>query len=126
MKTAFGKAGGGGKRSAVRSAVAISVIIRTVADTHAAALVDISETGASLQGSKLPQKGEEIDLTIGALSAFGTVVWSTGSKCGVEFDEPRTQLELVRLRREAVIPLAAKLSVDERIALEHWVYGGAR
>jgi hypothetical protein len=126
MHSAFGKASGGGKRSAMRTAVPLPVIIRTLTDTQSAALVDISESGASVQGSKLPEPGEEVELSVGALSAFGRVAWSRRSKCGIEFDERLTLLDLVRLRQRAVSPLAAKLSVDERLALEHWVYGVAR
>lgn len=73
MKSAFGKASGGGKRSAVRSAVPLPVIVRSLADTTSAALVDISETGASVEGSRLPQPGEDVELGVGELSTFGTV-----------------------------------------------------
>lgn len=126
MKSAFGKASGGGKRSAMRAAVPLPAMIKTLTGTQSVALVDISETGASLQGSNLPQAGEDVDLTVGALSTFGRVAWSKRSKCGIEFDERLTLLELVRLRQRAVSPIAAKLTVDERIALEQWVFGVAR
>jgi hypothetical protein len=126
MKNAFGRASGGGKRCGIRSAVPLPVIIRTLTDTQSAALVDISESGASVQGSNLPHAGEDVELSVGAISTFGRVAWSKRSKCGIEFDERLTLLDLVRLRQGAVSPLTAKLSVDERLALEQWVYGVAR
>jgi len=123
MRSAFGKATGGGKRSAPRAGVPIPVIVRTLTTTSSAALVDVSETGARISGSALPRSGEEVDLSFGTLRVFGTIAWAERGECGVAFDDRLRLVDVVRLRQQAGAQAFGKLTVDERIALEQWIHG---
>jgi hypothetical protein len=98
----------------------------TVTRTIRATVTDISCTGARLMGSGLPPKGGVLELVVEQVRAFGTVAWSNGSECGVAFDDELTTRQVERLRRMAGIPSLAKLSVEERLALENWLLGAAR
>ncbi len=126
MRKGFGRASGGGHRSAARVAAPLPVIVRTLTSRRCAALFDISETGARLSGEDLPGEGEEVDLTIDTVKAFGTVAWSTGDECGIRFEERITLFDVARLQRNVGSGAERWLTVDQRLALEHWLHGNSR
>jgi hypothetical protein len=101
-------------------------MLRTSTSSIAAALTDISETGARIGGSRLPREGEDVDLTVEALKVFGTVVWRDGEECGLQFETPLMPFELAGLRRRAGLPDLRKFTVDERVALEQWLTSVSR
>ena len=70
----FGKAQGGGRRSAPREGVPLIAIFTTITRSHRALVVDISATGVRLRGDELPQKGEALDINIEDVRAFGIVM----------------------------------------------------
>lgn len=59
-------------------------------------IADISCVGACVRGAGLPQRGEEIVLTAEDLEVVGTVVWSDGASCGINFHKPIAPLAVVR------------------------------
>lgn len=125
MRT-FGKCAGGGRRSAGRTAIPLAAILTTLRRSWCAALVDLSCTGARLRGAGLPPNGEVLEIKIESVRTFGTVIWSKGDQCGLRFDEPLMPSEVERLRREGTAENLRRLSVDERLALEDWLFGAAR
>ena len=123
---AFGKRGGGGRRSAARANTPLTASVITVGDTHRTALVDISATGARLRGSNLPKKGSELFIKVGSIEPFAKVVWSKRSECGVEFGTPISERELERVRREAKLASSVGLTPEQRQAQDDWMLGLAR
>ena len=118
----FGSCRGGGRRSAVRQAAPLMAVFTTVTQSHTAALVDVSRTGARLRGDRLPAKGEDMLLSIDSVRAFGSVAWSRGDQCGVAFDEPLGADELRLLRAK----IAPGLPPEVKAALDDWTLGLAR
>lgn len=123
---AFGKCGGGGRRSAARAAVPVAAILTTLSRARCAAVLDLSCTGARLRGSDLPAANEDLEVKIEAVRAFATVVWSKDDQCGIAFESPLMPFEVERLRGTGTAANLRGLSLEEREALEDWLLGVAR
>ena len=120
----FGKRLGGGRRGAGRARGSLTVVITTVSKSIAVELADMSSTGVRLRGSYLPEKHEELMISIGTLKAFGTVAWSRETECGISFDLPVGQCEVDAVR-EAVAERRG-ISLEMKSALDAWTVGSAR
>ena len=59
-------------------------------------IADISRVGACLRGQHLPKRGQEVVLRATGLEVVGTVVWSDGETCGVNFHKAIEPLLVVR------------------------------
>ena len=123
---AFGRRGGGGRRSAARAVAPLAAILTTLSRTRCAALLDLSCTGARLRGSELPAVNEVLEVKIEAVRAFATVVWSKGDQCGVAFENPLMPFEIDRLKRAGTAANLRGLCLEERQAIEDWLLGIAR
>lgn len=120
----FGKAQGGGRRSAPREQAPPIAVFTTVARSCRGTAVDVSATGARLRADNVPQAGEVLEVSIDNVRAFGTVMWSRGNECGIEFDKPLTRMEVHRLR--CGVSQLAGLPPELKAALEDWNGGLAR
>ena len=96
----FGKSYGGGRRCAGRSPLAEQAIVSTLSSCSAAAVIDISKTGAKLRGVKGVTIGDEVLLKLGKLHLFGIVRWMRNEACGVEFDAPIGRFQFEELRKK--------------------------
>jgi hypothetical protein len=123
---AFGRCGGGGRRSMARAKVPLAAILTTLQRSRCAAIVDLSCTGARLRGYGLPATGEDLELKIESVRVFGAVVWTSANQCGVRFDEPLMPFEVERLRQAGTAANLTHLSVQERLALDEWLVGAGR
>jgi hypothetical protein len=122
--TGFGRSGGGGRRHADRHSAPLEVSFETLTRKAVADLVDLSRTGVRIRGPGLCKAGEELLIRIEGLRAFGTVLWTEGDECGVEFDVPLGPTCLGRIYAGA---LACRGQAPAaRTALEHWNSGYAR
>lgn len=83
------------QRRSSRFRVIISAKLVTTTDEHSVTLRDLSATGALAEGSRLPPTGKDVILTRGSLEAFARIVWNDGVRCGLEFDEPIPDRELL-------------------------------
>jgi hypothetical protein len=120
----FGKCKGGGRRSATRTAVPLIAVVTTLRESRSAIVVDVSATGAKLQGSNLPQSSEELFLTVEGVVAFGTVAWARDDERGVAFDVPLNANDEARLRQK--VALAKGLPPEMKAAFDDWAVGLAR
>ncbi len=59
-------------------------------------IADISCVGACVRGADLPKRGDEIVLLAEDLEVVGTVVWSDGASCGINFHRTIAPLAVVR------------------------------
>ena len=60
---------------------------------NSVSLLDVSRTGARLEGADLPEIGKDIILRCEAIDTLGTVVWAVGGRC-VTFPGTSTFCEL--------------------------------
>jgi len=120
----FGKQQGGGRRSAARSAAPTMAVLTTLSGSRSAVLSNVSSTGARFRASDLPQMGEELQIRIDRVQAFGTVVWSEHGECGVVFDAPLHPSEEESLWQ--TLAAARGLPPDVRAAFDNWVVGCGR
>lgn len=98
---AFGTSQATGRRTVPRAQVPLVAVLSTTAGDHPAALVDISRTGARLQGQFLPNIGDQLSFSAEGVQASGEVVWSTANNCAIEFETPIAAEEVKRLRQLA-------------------------
>lgn len=120
----FGKRTGGGRRLDKRVSAPLTAQLSTLTKTFQAVLVDLSATGARLQGGDLPVQNQDLYFSAGRLRTVATVQWRRKTECGIRFCEPLLQAEVVSLRSE--VADAAGLPPQMRAALEDWVAGFAR
>jgi len=71
-----------------RHRVMLSAKLYTTHGTATVVLLDLSQGGAMLALPLPLPKGAHVVLVRGDLEAHGTVVWSQGRRCGLQFDEP--------------------------------------
>jgi hypothetical protein len=121
---AFGKCGGGGRRSAAREAAPLIAVWTTVTETHSATLIDLSSSGARLHCGVVPRIDEELQVTIEGIRAFGRVMWCYKEQFGVAFDSPfdAADVELLRKRVASSFGFTAEM----KAALDEWTIGAAR
>ena len=62
---------------------------------------DLSPQGAQLDARDMPAPGQDVLVVIGPFDGLATVVWRTGDKCGVEFDDDLPADTLDRMKSEA-------------------------
>ena len=120
----FGKSTGGGRRSAAREAAPLTAVFTTVTRSHSATLVDISATGARLEGRNLPLEGELVELSMARVRTFGLVKWVLGEQCGIAFDV-KLDCEDVGLLREHVESVKG-LPPEIKAAYDNWMIGAGR
>lgn len=121
---AFGKASGGGRRTASRETAPLMVLVTRLSSSLEAVLIDLSATGARITGAHLPPVGEEVYFSVLQLKTVATVRWREGNQCGLQFFEPLPQMEVVTVRR--AVARGAGLDPAVRAALDDWVLGLAR
>ena len=120
----FGRSRGGGRRCAHREVAPVLVSFTTLTGVCSAVLVDVSPTGARLQGERLPQVGDELVLTMDRLKTFATVAWAGERECGLSFDLALPPEEIHRLKQS--VGRAAAWAPELRAAYEEWRDGAAR
>jgi hypothetical protein len=115
-----------GRRAELRAPVRLLVSLESLDGTRRVSLLEVSLSGARLEGAPLPPVGKDVVLTCGTVEAFGTIAWAAGERCGVHFDEPISIPELVALRRVAVAAKHAGMTPEEYEAATDWQTGLAR
>lgn len=63
-------------------------------------VADLSAGGAMLHGRDLPQEGSEVLVAVGSEDSFATIIWRGEDACGIEFDRPLGEDQIVRLKRD--------------------------
>jgi hypothetical protein len=122
---AFGRCGGGGRRSAARESAPLIAVCTTVTASHQATLIDVSNSGARLHCNRVvPQQGEELLVTVEGIRAFGRVIWSYKNLCGVAFDNPLDAEQVDFLRKR--VASSAGFTPEMKAALDEWTIGVAR
>ena len=98
MLRSFGLSQATGRRSVPRAEATVSAIISMSAGDYPAGLIDISRTGARLQGEYLPRVGQQVGFRAERVNVSAEVVWSDADTCAIEFDTPISISEVQRLK----------------------------
>jgi hypothetical protein len=115
-----------GRRSEPRAYVLLPASAHGHSGSRYVRLLDVSRTGAQLEGVDLPKEGRDIVLRCSHLDTFGTIVWVKADRCGIAFDEPIGLRELAQLRDLGFAIEQSKLTADEIQAAADWMSGLAR
>lgn len=115
-----------GRRLEPRACVLLAGSAEALSGHKRVTLLDVSVTGARIEGADLPAVGREIILKCGPVDTFGVIAWSASNRCGVQFDAPLEPSRLVSLRHMAAQAVDSAMSVEERQAAEDWCNGLAR
>ena len=113
-------------RSAERASVALPAYLETVGARKQVALIDVSRTGARLEGEVPHTKGTVVALRAGPIDAMATIAWSDRGACGVTFDEPISDAEVHFLAGESRAAATAGFSLDQTQAANDWQNGLVR
>lgn len=105
-----------------RRRVALGGTLETLNGVEAVSVRNLSCTGAMVEAETVPDTGREVILKAPGLDCFATVVWSDGCRCGLRFDEPLTQAQVLELHR--ITPDA--VSRAEARAAEEWFQSQGR
>lgn len=97
-----------------RRKVVVTGMLEAVTGTQKVSVKNLSCTGAMIEGTTVPPKGREVILKAGKLDCFCRVVWSEGSRCGLEFDEPIPMADVLELH--GITAEAAQMAAAEEAA----------
>ena len=75
-------------RTLPRTRLFLSATIRFDRATAAIRVRDLSESGARIEGARLPAVGTATQISRGQLTVSGMIVWRDSKGCGMRFDEP--------------------------------------
>jgi len=115
-----------GRRGEPRAYILLPASVEALCGCNGVSLLDVSRTGARLEGADLPEVGKDIILRCGVIDTFGTVVWAISGRCGVHFDEPLGGRDLVALRAVATATERSGMTPEELQATADWANGLAR
>jgi hypothetical protein len=98
----------------------------TVDRSQVGYLLDVSATGAKLDGGGDLALGQDIWLKSGNVDVLAHVVWSGPASCGVQFDTPLSDDDIVQLTRLPQGALFASLTTEEKLGAADWANGLVR
>ena len=114
-----------GRRESRRVRVYLPASIQTLQGTQAAELTSLSCTGAAISLQNVPKLSADLVLKCGSLEAFCNVVWVKPGRCGLQFDEPITETEVLSARQTSD-HLPASQHAQRMAAAKAWVEGNSR
>lgn len=115
-----------GRRSEPRAYIVLPASAQALDGDRHVKLLDVSQSGARLEGYRLPAAGKDVIVKCGGMEMFGTIVWTVSDRCGVHFDEPIGGRDLVALRAFAAEGDKSEMTAEERQAAADWLNGLAR
>jgi hypothetical protein len=115
-----------GRRAQPRAPILLSGSVDAIAGRKRVSLLEVSLEGARLEGADLPAVGRDVVLVCGPVDAFGTVIWATSHRRGIQFDRPISTHELLALQDASVSAEEAGVTPDELQAMADWANGLAR
>lgn len=109
------------KRLKNRSIVSLPGNLDTTTARNSVTLVDVSNSGAHIQGDKLPDVGLFVRLKVGDSEAFATVVWRREDNCGLKFDARLSDEAVEAFRNTAKEAAELGLDPSDMRAMGEWV-----
>jgi hypothetical protein len=109
-----------------RVRVLINARVITTTDEQPVKLRDISPGGTLIESEHSFAVGKDVILRRGSSEVFARVVWADGNRCGLQFEEPMTEAELLAFIHQPVraavpMPLPPRASLAaEPLTREQW------
>jgi len=75
--------------------------VETTFDRRRAAIYNLSSNGAQVSVDLELRAGNDVLLKCGTIDALCTVMWTKGNVCGLEFDEPLSEAQVLATRSYA-------------------------
>ena len=114
-----------GRRASRRVRVFIPASIETLSGNQAAELTSLSCTGAAISVESAPKLNTGLVLRCGSLEVFCNVVWVKPGRCGLQFEEPICDSEVLSARRTSD-HFPASQQAQRMAAAKAWVEGNSR
>lgn len=88
-------------RRSVREPVMLAASAFAIARSRSVVISDLCPEGAQLDGRDLPPPGDDLVMVVGSFDTMAKVIWRSGDKCGIHFDEVVAHDALARMKKEA-------------------------
>lgn len=88
-------------RRSVRQGVTLAASALSLDRSRSVIVSDLSPEGALLDGRDLPMPDEDLLVVVGPFESFARVIWRTGEKAGILFDEAIPEENIARMKKEA-------------------------
>jgi hypothetical protein len=115
-----------GRRAEPRASLLLEGSTEAIRGSSSVVLLDVSCTGARVEGRDLPDVGKDIVLRCGAVDTFGIIAWASSRRRGIHFDEPLSVTEVAALRDQSQAIESSPMTADEIRAAADWTNGLAR
>jgi hypothetical protein len=115
-----------GRRAAPRAQLMLEGATEAIRGCSSVVLLDVSCTGARIEGRDLPETGKDIVLRCASLDAFGVIAWSAGDRRGIHFEDPLSVWEVSALAAHSDAIANSPMTADEIRAAADWENGLAR
>ena len=79
-----------------RSNVLLTAVVERSGQAYDVKLRNLSAEGALVEGDLIPAEGSQIRFRRSDLSVLGTIVWVSGKRAGIHFDQPLSPEALLR------------------------------
>lgn len=89
------------RRHEPREEVALAGSALALGCSRSIVISDLSPDGAQIDGRELPPPGEDVLMVAGSQDAFARIMWRTGDKCGIRFDETFAAENIALMKEEA-------------------------
>lgn len=110
-------------RISERARVKLPATLETLNGLKRVHLLNLSPEGAMIEIDDPPAVGGDAVLRRGEIDAFGVIVWAGSGRCGMTFDEPIPEVEILRQKRTSAIIGQMPVSPEEIAATRDWAEG---
>lgn len=87
-------------RHSPRFRVLLNAELVSTTDEQRVRVRDISTGGAMLEGLRPIAKAKDVVLRRGSIEIFGNILWARGNECGIAFDAPLSEAEMMAFVHE--------------------------
>lgn len=115
-----------GRRTEPRACIFVTGTTEALSGRGSVTILDVSTTGARVQGRDLPGVGRDIVLRCGDLEAFGKTSWAASDRCGIQFYDPIPGRHVLKLRQLSDAIEDSSMTPEEIQAAADWANGLAR
>ena len=88
------------RRGSKREPVLLAGSAFGLARSRSVMVSDLSPDGAQLDGRDLPSPGEDLLMIVASFDSLAKVVWRTGDKCGIVFDDTMSDKAIVGMKEK--------------------------
>lgn len=89
------------RRRSRREPVMLAASAFAISRSRSVVISDLCPEGAQLDGRDLPPPGDDLVVVVGSFDTMAKVVWRSGDRCGINFDEAVAADALARMKQEA-------------------------